>query len=235
MKEYSADKKGGDDSVPKAAVTPLKAAAEPKTNDIGRGLKASGERGALTGSAWSFGKMRAPGGPAEPQRALQGQNRSAGAAPTAAHVAARRRLNAKLVAQLKASTGIDLSPVFVEPDPQLAKQGRAGAAIDGREIHVAPGHEEDAALLAHEAGHILQQQPLAQRVGAGQASPKEGGDPIEEHTAKSGGAGAAGDDGLTASGEVGAASSMGAATDLEAEAVGVFVNIDRLGTAWYSG
>ena len=84
-------------------------------------------------------------------------------------------------------------------------------------------------------GHILQQQPLAQRVGAGQASPKEGGDPIEEHTAKSGGAGAAGDDGLTASGEVGAASSMGAATDLEAEAVGVFVNIDRLGTAWYSG
>ena len=214
MKEYSADKKGGDDSVPKAAVTPLKAAAEPKTNDIGRGLKASGERGALTGSAWSFGKMRAPGGPAEPQRALQGQNRSAGAAPTAAHVAARRRLNAKLVAQLKASTGIDLSHVFVETDPQLAQQGKAGAAIDGREIHVAPGHEEDAALLAHEAGHILQQQPLAQRVGAGQASPKEGGEGLEERAAKSGGTGAAGDDLETGS-------SMGAATDLEAEAEGV--------------
>jgi len=82
---------------------------------------------------------------------------------------------------------------------------------------------------------MLQQQPLAQRVGAGQASPKEGGEKLEERTAKSGGTGAAGDDGLTASGEVGAASSMGAATDLEAEAVGVFVNIDRLGTAWYSG
>ena len=95
--------------------------------------------------------------------------------------------------------------------PWLTAKVKKAKGVRGTE---SPGHEEDVALLAHEAGPMLQQQPLAQRVGAGQASPKEGGDPIEEHTAKSGGAGAAGDDLETGS-------SMGAATDLEAEAEGV--------------
>ena len=154
MKEYSADKSGA----------PQKDAERPGSKH-GAGERRPGElnpaggEGKLAGSAWQFGRQG---------EASKAGGREAGAPATRSprQEAAMRHLNAKLVSKLLRSTGIDLSHVLLSTDPSLAEQGKVGAAVEGREIKVAPGHEENDEVLAHEAGHIIQQMP----VGAARSS-----------------------------------------------------------------
>jgi len=215
MKEYSADKKGGDDAAKPAAATALKAGrAASRGNSAGEyGIKASGERGTLAGEAWSFGKMRAPGGPADPAMARQGQANSSGEAPTPEYEAAGRRLDSMLVEQLKRSTGVDLSDVLLRTDPQLAEQGKAGAAEGGDSVRLAPDSSKDEQVIRHELGHLLQQRNAQGRGPAQLAKSGENGD------------GAVGAEGSVGTAERGpevsgesSAETVGAQVDLEAEA-----------------
>jgi len=166
MKEYSADKSGA----------PQKDAERPSTShgagERGPGeLNPAGGEGKLAGSAWQFGRQ---GGPSK----AGGREAGAPATRSPRQEAAMRHLNAKLVSKLLRSTGIDLSHVLLSTDPSLAEQGKVGAAVEGREIKVAPGNEENEEVLAHEAGHIIQQMPMGVRA-AREASPKEGAGSIE--------------------------------------------------------
>ena len=166
MKEYSADKSGAPQ---KDAERP---GSEHATDERRPGeLNPAGGEGRLAGAAWRFGRQgeasevadRTEEGPVPRSRSRD---------------SAMRHLNAKLVSKLLRSTGIDLSAVLLSTDPSLAEQGKAGAAVEGREIKVAPGNEENEEVLAHEAGHIIQQMPVGARA-AREASPKEGAGSVE--------------------------------------------------------
>ena len=202
MKEYSADKSGAPQ---KDAERP---GSEHATDERRPGeLNPAGGEGRLAGAAWRFGRQgeasevadRTEEGPVPRSRSRD---------------SAMRHLNAKLVSKLLRSTGIDLSAVLLSTDPSLTEQGKAGAAVEGREIKVAPGNEENEEVLAHEAGHIIQQMPVGARA-AREASPKEGAGSVEGQetapvTGEPGGSGPSGE-----------SKGLEQDVDLEAEADGV--------------
>ncbi|MDX9721013.1 MAG: DUF4157 domain-containing protein [Myxococcota bacterium] len=88
-------------------------------------------------------------------------------------------LPANLVVRAQRQLGVDLSQVRLVEDEELAQQGKRGMAVDGRELHVAPQHRSDQALLWHEIVHLVQQRKAQgsaskEAEGAGGTSVSEG-------------------------------------------------------------